>query len=77
MARGPLDSFVASADEKSISLFQQFTRGDLPPGILYVPFVFLPKKWRVLELPNPMGEATGNRFSVVGRGLVRMKFERQ
>ncbi|MGF6409391.1 sacsin N-terminal ATP-binding-like domain-containing protein [Paraburkholderia sp. MM5482-R1] len=43
--------------------------------ILYVPFVFSPEKWRILELPNPMGEATRNRFKIVGRGSVRMRFE--
>ena len=45
--------------------------------ILYVPFVFSPDKWCVLELPNPMGEKTCNRFSVVGSGSVRLRFERQ
>lgn len=44
--------------------------------ILYVPFVFIPERWHVLELPNPMGETTRNRFTVVGRGSVRLKFER-
>ena len=44
--------------------------------ILYVPYVFSPDKWCVLELPNPMGEATRNRFSVIGRGSVRLRFER-
>ena len=45
--------------------------------ILYVPFVFSPEKWFVLELPNPMGEATRNRFKVVGQGSVRLKFEKR
>ena len=45
--------------------------------ILYVPHVFLPDKWCVLELPNPMGEATRNRFTTVGRGSVRLRFERR
>ena len=45
--------------------------------ILYVPFVFSPDQWFVLELPNPMGEETRNRFTVIGRGSMRLKFERQ
>ena len=45
--------------------------------ILYVPHVFTPDKWHVLELPNPMGEATRNRFITVGRGSVRLRFERR
>ena len=45
--------------------------------ILYVPYVFWPDKWCVLELPNPMGEKTRNRFSMVGRGSVRLRFKRQ
>ncbi|MDP6723057.1 MAG: DUF3883 domain-containing protein, partial [Pirellulaceae bacterium] len=45
--------------------------------ILYVPYVFRPDRWCVLELPNPMGETTRNRFTVVGRGSVRFRFERQ
>ena len=43
--------------------------------ILYVPFVFSPDSWMVLELPNPMGDATRNRFKQVGRGSVRFRFE--
>ena len=45
--------------------------------ILYVPYVFSPEEWYVLELPNPMGETTRNKFSRVGRGSVRFRFERQ
>ena len=45
--------------------------------ILYVPFVFSPDRWFVLELPNPMGEETRNRFTVIGRGSMRLKFERR
>ena len=45
--------------------------------ILYVPFVFSPDRWFVLELPNPMGEATRSRFRVVGRGSLRLRFERR
>ena len=44
--------------------------------ILYVPFVFSPERWCVLELPNPMGEATRSRFREVGQGSVRFRFER-
>ena len=43
--------------------------------ILYVPFVFSPDRWFVLELPNPMGDGTRNRFRQVGRGSVRFRFE--
>ena len=45
--------------------------------ILYVPFVFSPERWCVLELPNPMGETTRSRFREVGRGSVRFRFERR
>ena len=45
--------------------------------ILYVPYVFSPDKWYVLELPNPMGEQTRNQFKTVGRGSVRLRFERR
>jgi hypothetical protein len=45
--------------------------------ILYVPYVFSPDKWYVLELPNPMGETTRTRFKTIGRGSVRLRFERQ
>lgn len=45
--------------------------------ILYVPYVFTPDKWHVLELPNPMGERTRTMFETVGRGSVRMRFERR
>ena len=45
--------------------------------ILYVPHVFLPDRWCVFELPNPMGERTRNRFTMVGRGSVRLRFERR
>ena len=37
--------------------------------ILYVPHVFTPENWCVLELPNPMGEATRNRYATVGARL--------
>ena len=43
--------------------------------ILYVPFVFSPDRWFVLELPNPMGDGTRNHFRQVGRGSVRFRFE--
>lgn len=45
--------------------------------ILYVPFVFSPDRWYVLELPNPMGEQTRNQFRIIGRGSVRLRFERR
>ena len=43
--------------------------------ILYVPFVFSPDRWLVLELPNPMGDETRGRFKQVGHGSVRFRFE--
>ena len=42
--------------------------------ILYVPFVFDPDRWRVLTLPNPVGEATRNQFKVIRTGSVRYGF---
>ena len=45
--------------------------------ILYVPFVFSPDRWFVLQLPNPMGEATRRQFREVGRGSLRLRFERR
>ena len=50
-------------------------RGRRRYRILYVPFVFSPDRWMVLELPNPMGEGSRNRFKQVGRGSVRFRFE--
>ena len=55
-------------------------RGRRRYRILYVPFVFSPDRWFVLELPNPMGDGTRNRFKQVGRGSVRLQlraFNRQ
>ena len=51
------------------------THGRRRYRILYVPFVFSPDRWMVLELPNPMGDGTRNRFKQVGRGSVRFRFE--
>ncbi len=50
-------------------------RGRRRYRILYVPFVFSPERWMVLELPNPLGDDTRNRFKQIGRGSVRFKFE--
>ena len=50
-------------------------RGRRRYRILYVPFVFLPDRWFVLELPNPMDDETRDRFKHVGHGSVRFKFE--
>ena len=50
-------------------------RGRRRYRILYVPFVFSPDRWCVLELPNPMGDGTRNRFKQIGRGSVRFRFE--
>lgn len=45
--------------------------------ILYVPYVFSPENWCVFELPNPMDKETQAQFSVVGRGSLRLRFERR
>ena len=45
--------------------------------ILYVSYVFSSDKWCVFELSNPMGETTRTRFKMVGRGSVRLRFERR
>lgn len=45
--------------------------------ILYVPFVFDPKRWCVQVLSNPAAEQTRNRFRVVRTGSVRYSFERR
>ena len=50
-------------------------RGRRRYRILYVPFVFLPDRWMVLDLPNPLGEGSRNRFKQVGRGSVRFRFK--
>ena len=50
-------------------------RGRRRYRILYVPFVFSPDQWMVLELPNPMGKGSHNCFKQVGRGSVRFRFE--
>ena len=50
-------------------------RGRQQYRIFYVPFVFSPARWFVLELPNPMDDGTRNRFKQVGRGSVRFRFE--
>ncbi len=50
-------------------------RGRRRYRILYVPFVFMPDRWFVLELPNPMSDETRSRFQQVGRGSVRFRFE--
>ena len=51
------------------------TRGRRQYRILYVPFVFSPDHWMVLDLPNPMGEGSRNQFKQIGRGSVRFQFE--
>lgn len=50
-------------------------RGRRRYRILYVPFVFSPERWMVLELPNPLADDTRNRFKQIGRGSVRFRFE--
>ncbi|WP_018900865.1 hypothetical protein [Rhizobium sp. 2MFCol3.1] len=42
--------------------------------ILYVPFVFDPARWRVMELPNPFSEKGRQLFRPIGNGSTRMKF---
>ena len=43
--------------------------------ILYVPYVFDPTRWRVMELPNPMGEQGRRLFKAIGAGATRFRFE--
>jgi len=43
--------------------------------ILYVPFVFDPKRWRIMELPNPMSAKGRSLFKALGTGATRLKFE--
>lgn len=43
--------------------------------ILYIPYVFSPDRWCVMVLPNPMDDATRDRFRHVGQGSVRFRFE--
>ena len=42
--------------------------------ILYIPFVLEPNKWSILELHNPLGEKTRNKFLTV-QGSVRFRFK--
>jgi hypothetical protein len=43
--------------------------------ILYVPFVFDPSRWRVMELPNPLSDKGRHLFKTMGSGSTRLKFE--
>lgn len=45
--------------------------------ILYVPFVFDPSLWRVLQLSNPAAASTRDRYRVLRGGSVRYRFERR
>jgi len=45
--------------------------------ILYVPFVFDPSQWRVLQLSNPAAASTRDRYRVVRSGSVRYRFEQR
>jgi hypothetical protein len=45
--------------------------------ILYVPFVFDPAQWRVLQLSNPAAASTRDRYRVLRGGSVRYRFERR
>ncbi|MFN3302150.1 MAG: sacsin N-terminal ATP-binding-like domain-containing protein [Roseateles sp.] len=42
--------------------------------ILYVPFVFQPDRWRVMELPNPMSEQGRRMFETIGASATRLRF---
>ena len=42
--------------------------------ILYVPFVFDPLRWRVMQLPNPLSAKGRGLFKEVGAGAARLKF---
>lgn len=74
-------SSMADAGEFELTPNEMRVAASLPPHgrrqyrILYVPFVFLPDRWMVLELPNPMGEGSRSRFKQVGRGSVLFRFE--
>ncbi|VWX57305.1 sacsin N-terminal ATP-binding-like domain-containing protein [Sphingorhabdus sp. 109] len=43
--------------------------------ILYVPFVFDPTRWRVMQLPNPLSADGRGLFKEVGAGATRLKFD--
>jgi hypothetical protein len=45
--------------------------------ILYVPFVFEPAQWRVLQLSNPAAASTRDRYRVLRGGSVRYRFEQR
>ena len=43
--------------------------------ILYVPFVFDPRRWSVLMLQNPVGQKTRDQFRIIRTGSVRYGFD--
>ncbi len=43
--------------------------------ILYVPFVFDPSRWRVMQLPNPLSANGRDLFKEIGAGSTRLKFD--
>ncbi|WP_370285845.1 sacsin N-terminal ATP-binding-like domain-containing protein [Pseudooceanicola nanhaiensis] len=43
--------------------------------ILYVPFVFDPSRWHVMQLPNPMSASGRGLFKEIGVGASRLKFD--
>ena len=43
--------------------------------ILYVPFVFDPTRWQVMQLPNPLSQDGRNLFREIGAGATRLKFQ--
>ena len=66
--------FELTANELSVASSASSDRR-LRYRILYVPHVFSPEKWYVLELPNPMGKTTRSKFKAIGRGSVRFQFK--
>ena len=68
--------FELTANELRVAT-EAFKDGPRRYRILYVPYVFSPDKWRVLELPNPMGEATRSKFDTIGSGSLRLRFRRK
>jgi anti-sigma regulatory factor (Ser/Thr protein kinase) len=43
--------------------------------ILYVPFVFDPSRWCVMQLPNPLSATGRDLFKEIGAGATRLKFD--
>ena len=43
--------------------------------ILYVPFVFDPSRWQVMQLPNPLSAKGSALFKQIGSGATRLRFD--